>query len=124
MKDFAPLVSGAVRSSLSSPGLGTCFASPGNEGMCLKALLTEQVHCERSIRSKKEVQKTVVRSQSGTVPLVSLPGGWRLAEAPEMPPPSPSIISTTGGTGFSNSERRVAGRLFVITQGKTLETLC
>lgn len=52
-----------VRSSRSSPGLGTRFAIPGNDGMHLKVFLTEQAHCKRSVRTKKEVQKMVVRSQ-------------------------------------------------------------
>jgi len=72
--------------------------------MCLKAFLNEQVHCKRSVRSKKEVQKMVVGSQSCGVLLVSLPAGWRLAEAPEILLLNLRITSTTGGTGFPNSE--------------------
>lgn len=77
-----------VRSSLSSRELGTCFATPGSDGMCLKVFLNEQVHCKRSIRSKKEVQKAVVRSWSAAV-LLLLPAGWRFTEASEMPPLRP-----------------------------------
>lgn len=57
--------------------------------MCPKVFLNEQVHCKRSIRSRKEVQKAVVRGWSAAVPLVSLPAGWRFTEASEMPPLRP-----------------------------------